>query len=340
VQAQRNETVDAAKGLAIVLVVIGHAIQRTVPGYATEPVWRTIYSFHMPLFMPLSGYVLALKPRLHDARWLGQRAVGLLVPFLVWIPLLFGGASLPFSGLDPWIDQEHGLARYALATLMNPTAGLWYLSVLFLCCAVLWATESVNHGRPSWMTAAVWPLLVALPTEAFGLGLLKWYYVFFAAGYVAGPRVRRLLGERSAPWQLAVAAAAFAAASYAGLRWLAPIDPPIVPSAATIAHYGFKAVWAVAGIAFALAFVRTLSAVRATAWLQRLGLVTLEVYAGHLLFLGLGIGEGWVRTASAAAFALLLALVFAGVVETSPPLRGLLYGRWGGGRPVAGLLVS
>ncbi|WP_294453601.1 acyltransferase family protein [uncultured Bacteroides sp.] len=52
--------VDNLKGLAILLVVISHVFAFCVPeNYNGEQhiVHRVIYSFHMPLFMALSGYV-------------------------------------------------------------------------------------------------------------------------------------------------------------------------------------------------------------------------------------------------------------------------------------------
>ena len=49
---------DALKGWLIVLVVLGHAIQNTLgDSCATNHLWNIIYSFHMPAFMAVSGYV-------------------------------------------------------------------------------------------------------------------------------------------------------------------------------------------------------------------------------------------------------------------------------------------
>lgn len=59
--------IDFLKGLAIFLMVMGHVLswsmtdsgcQRTVDSWFVREV---IYSFHMPLFMSMSGYVIDLK---------------------------------------------------------------------------------------------------------------------------------------------------------------------------------------------------------------------------------------------------------------------------------------
>ena len=57
----RNYYIDAAKGLAIFLMLWGHCIQSCVVGsdvdFFENTVFKAIYSFHMPLFMLISGYL-------------------------------------------------------------------------------------------------------------------------------------------------------------------------------------------------------------------------------------------------------------------------------------------
>ena len=49
---------DSLKGWLIILVVLGHAIQYTV-GNGSESchLWSLIYSFHMPAFVAISGFL-------------------------------------------------------------------------------------------------------------------------------------------------------------------------------------------------------------------------------------------------------------------------------------------
>lgn len=50
----RIEVLDFAKGLAIFLVIMGHATDNLA-----TPLWRlVIYSFHMPLFFLVAGMVV------------------------------------------------------------------------------------------------------------------------------------------------------------------------------------------------------------------------------------------------------------------------------------------
>ena len=53
---------DSLKGWLILLVVLGHAIQYALMGSCEDNhLWNIIYSFHMPAFMAVSGYV-AFRP--------------------------------------------------------------------------------------------------------------------------------------------------------------------------------------------------------------------------------------------------------------------------------------
>ena len=80
--------VDALRGFAILLVVLGHSISNAVnlnQVVRANPLYYTsnfIYTFHMPLFFLVSGYVLFGKRiKIRD------RALRLLMPFLAWIPV-------------------------------------------------------------------------------------------------------------------------------------------------------------------------------------------------------------------------------------------------------------
>lgn len=56
VNMQRDASFDILKGMAIILVVVGHAIDDTCL------LWRVITSVHMPLFFLVSGYFFHITP--------------------------------------------------------------------------------------------------------------------------------------------------------------------------------------------------------------------------------------------------------------------------------------
>lgn len=68
VKKKRESWLDACKGIAIVLVVIGHIIDGNMSkgllsGQTWVVVYNVIYLFHMPLFFVLSGMALAVSKR-------------------------------------------------------------------------------------------------------------------------------------------------------------------------------------------------------------------------------------------------------------------------------------
>lgn len=52
---------DSLKGILIVIVVLGHSIQASMmqlgESFLDDYLWNLIYSFHMPAFMAISGFV-------------------------------------------------------------------------------------------------------------------------------------------------------------------------------------------------------------------------------------------------------------------------------------------
>ncbi|MCI1901406.1 MAG: acyltransferase family protein [Bifidobacteriaceae bacterium] len=128
----RLKWVDAFKGLGILLVIVGHTSR--IPA-----VTQFIYSFHMPLFFWLSGYLFTLRP---VRTFLRRKSLTLLVPYA-----FFGVVSWFF-----WAFVEHNYADSmdtALPVLLNVFIGkagntnyqadapIWFLLCLFLAEAVL-----------------------------------------------------------------------------------------------------------------------------------------------------------------------------------------------------------
>ncbi|MDB5799946.1 MAG: acyltransferase 3 [Rhodocyclales bacterium] len=76
--AQREDWVDVAKGLGILLVVIGHVWNGTPKAF--------IYMFHMPLFFFLSGYLSTVRN--DKGKFLADKSISLLIPYVAFVVLL------------------------------------------------------------------------------------------------------------------------------------------------------------------------------------------------------------------------------------------------------------
>lgn len=84
-EAPRQDWVDVARGIAIILVVYGHILLGHF--VSSPPDWVTkqasfIYAFHLPLFFMLFG--LFLWSALGKSRFLRSRGRQLIYPYLLW----------------------------------------------------------------------------------------------------------------------------------------------------------------------------------------------------------------------------------------------------------------
>jgi fucose 4-O-acetylase-like acetyltransferase len=158
----RNATVDTARGIGIILVVLGH--NWTVLQERGE-LFRVIYSFHLPLFFFLSG--LFLKDSVSFGKFALSRADALLKPYFA-VLLLLGIAELTAPRLLP-ISISSPLAYFSGVVYASaPTiawAPLWFLPHLFvaslLSLALLRATAGIKKLRFTCLLLAAAALLAA-----------------------------------------------------------------------------------------------------------------------------------------------------------------------------------
>ena len=183
---QRNDSIDAIKGIAIILVMIGHVFvhNHMEDGY----VYDFIKAVQMPLFMIISGYLCGQSRKIVNIKTYGtllvKRAVAYLVPFFAW---------LTFMHLDNLIEA------YKIIWF-QVDYGLWFLSVLFVLTVMVYTaqlvTGKVKEKTPILSEFLFWAvyggfcivLVVQILTgNTFLSPYLTIIYVpFYMLGYVAG----------------------------------------------------------------------------------------------------------------------------------------------------------
>jgi fucose 4-O-acetylase-like acetyltransferase len=123
--SKRIEFLDAAKGIGILFVVLGHNPIKT--DYPI--VYQVVYSFHMPFFFLLSGMFFKT-----DYGWLElarRRFNSLLKPFIAYMLIVYSGAIF-FTKIDlPTIFLRIAKALYAGPSTLE-WIPLWFLPHLFL----------------------------------------------------------------------------------------------------------------------------------------------------------------------------------------------------------------
>jgi fucose 4-O-acetylase-like acetyltransferase len=182
----RSIHVDMLKGLAIALVVLGHGVQTNIGNFDQNLLFRIIYSFHMPLFMFLSGYITWLKrAQIRTVEYLSSRFLRLVVPFMAWYML-----GYLLSGIYARLD----FLAYLRELINSPELGLWFLWTLFLCSCLLYLALLVmrkfNADKFSdYLLVGCAIFIKYIPLNIFGFYLVKWYFMFFVIGYLVSKHI-------------------------------------------------------------------------------------------------------------------------------------------------------
>lgn len=192
----RVQWIDAAKGIGIALIVIGHVWSMTKPSLA----YQIIYGFHVPLFFLLAG--LTFNPdRESTTGALARKARTLLIPYLCFGLLgycvyaagylLAETAGLRLQGFSYGLLQPLlGLAYGSLGDGRLANSPIWFLTGLFSAFVMIRLIHAGLH-RPVFRVLAIgaifllglwigprwtlpWsmaPAMLALPFMAAGMTL-------------------------------------------------------------------------------------------------------------------------------------------------------------------------
>lgn len=177
----RIEYIDKLKGLAIILVVMGHIAEKSM-NITTSPFNVFYSSFHMPLFMFLSG-IFAFKSfkdwNINEIySFIKKKTLRILLPFVT----IGGMCSLFFCG--NLTDVYTGV-----------NLGYWFLPALFYCMLygliVYWVTNAIGKSDKIYWVLSMHLFLWMLLMVAYQLDFLVYIpyslyaikmYPFFCMG--------------------------------------------------------------------------------------------------------------------------------------------------------------
>ena len=165
--SNRIQYIDIARGIGILLVVLGHNDFALVSPF----VYQVIYSFHMPLFFFLSGYFINSSVGFWE--FVRRRFNSLLRPFLFTIFMIYF-VSVSFE------KMSFQTALFRITKSLYGTGyyldwvQLWFLPHLFVVSlyayVFLFVLRKVNNR---W-----WRWGILLATLAISIPLLKTFYPF------------------------------------------------------------------------------------------------------------------------------------------------------------------
>lgn len=211
--AERLDWLDAARGIGILLVVVGH----TLGGLIDSPLGRdfalgralflAIYTFHMPLFMMLSGVLVSARLERSRLRFCRRLLTGLIWPYFLWSAVQLS----VIAATGALVNQPLGDYARTLASLpWHTVSQFWFLYVLFVLHVMAMAVLG-PLGRQGFLLLclALKPLsqLVALPEV---LHLTANHALFYGIGVALMPQgVKALAVDRSRAFQIGLVLLAF-----------------------------------------------------------------------------------------------------------------------------------
>lgn len=179
-----------AKGIAIILMVIGHTM---------SPLGAFIYAFHIPLFFLVAGYCFKEKYCKDVKTFTIHRIKGLWWPFLKWnfVFIILHNALFSFGIYeDSYTITE--MAKHILKTVFmtgseQMLGGYWFLGGLFMTSMGSWGILAVTKCRIRPLIGFMIVLMLACMTlnAAFpttkavnDISSILFFIIFFISGFV------------------------------------------------------------------------------------------------------------------------------------------------------------
>lgn len=272
---QRVVWVDYAKGIGILLVVLGHTIRGLVhssilePSTAVQGVDRWIYAFHMPLFFFISGlfiYRSASKP-LKD--FLVDKLQVIAYPYFVWSVLqtIFQAVGSGYANNSVSLSQMWRI-------IYSPVMQFWFLYVLFVIVVVYAIARKLGvsnilftivcilfYGVQGYVGSGPWGVLYLVQNNAIYLGL---------GALVGNSKALSHLQRQNMPTLVGVTLGGFALVALAVLfnlteeKWLKPAI-------------------ALCGICACIASAMVLERFDMAGFVKQWGSLSLEIYVAHTI---------------------------------------------------------
>lgn len=187
---ERITFLDAAKALAIALVILGHCDAASIPYLP-----RIIWSFHMPLFFLISGMFLRSRP---TGEALRKYARAYLVPY--FLVSLFGIGMEAF--IRPGLVEDcilamvwgsHDIPAHYFGLGHRISCGpQWFLFALFSGCMIFNFVSRISDTFRRWLTTVVIAVLGIVIGRLHPLPFSICHGAFASLYLMVGSEIRRL----------------------------------------------------------------------------------------------------------------------------------------------------
>ena len=179
IKNKRIEYIDFIKGICIFIVVWGHTIQNMGDGdeFWLNPVHQFICSFHMPIFMLVSGFFFSNSIGKPLTSNIIRRFKQLIIPCFGW-SLVLVAIHIGYILADGTIPSPAGIVK---SVIMETFTRFWFLRSVFICFTL--AIISMKILKKDMVAFIIsFLLFLALPDNG-RIHLDKFMYPFFWMGY-------------------------------------------------------------------------------------------------------------------------------------------------------------
>ena len=185
----RSETISIAKGLGIILMIIGHS-------GCPEWMFYFIYLFHMPLFFFLSGYCFKEKYLDDKKTFIKHRLKGLYVPIVKYNLIFIALHNLLYQlkiyeHTYSWNEiLDKSLHVFLLGFTEINLGQYWFLRYLLLSALAFLLLKWLTKKRPEIIRYGFWLIpFIAIPSNYFQVNhvfscIMLLSFFFYCVGYV------------------------------------------------------------------------------------------------------------------------------------------------------------
>ena len=178
---QRLHNIDFVRGFAIILVILGHSIQygsgeayRNSGEFYNNMIFKFIYSFHMPLFIMLSGYLFCYTVDRYSTRqFIKNRIKRLLIPIISWGCIMFI--------ITAGIQHKEFRLHLILSCIRYCIENNWFLWAVLISSFIVYFISHVFHD--SLICYIVMFALLFITPDDFNFKLYKYIFPFFLIAY-------------------------------------------------------------------------------------------------------------------------------------------------------------
>lgn len=332
-RAARNRTVDILRGLAMLMVVLGHTMSGSSANSEASFLFQVVWSLQMPLFFLISGYVTRYTRPMETGscllKYIAKKTVAYLLPWVVWT---FGVRGLLW-GQSGFLNLKH--------LLRHMDSGYWFLFSLWMISMLFGFAQFAARKHTGRKNTAIIFLVSILGVAILGcLGLtaglsflcikLTIYYIpFYLLGHIYGkydPKIPEKVKQIVVPICLVV--------------WLAIILRINLYSIADgIYGIALRAMASLCGciaVSGTMANLQSKASGKVSGFLEHVGNHSLEIYLIHYLLLNmiqLSTQPLWPSVTAVAlvavnyALTLVSTIVVANLLNTNKLMRKFLFGK-------------